>query len=82
VPSSSYIPSSLPNFYVSDPTMVSSSDDNNKDENRPLFFHLPPIGSIEHEPAPTPPLLKWAPTTREATSDLVNDPTDQHRTYS
>jgi hypothetical protein len=55
--------SSIPNFYVSDPILVSSSDDDSEDENPPLPTHLPPVGSIEHEPTPTPPLPRWVHTT-------------------
>jgi hypothetical protein len=34
----------------------SSSNDENEDDNTPLPSHLPPNESIEHEPAPSPPL--------------------------
>jgi hypothetical protein len=49
------------NFYVSAPILVSSSDDDNENENPPLPTHLPLVGSIEHEPT-------------LAIADLVGDP--------
>jgi hypothetical protein len=52
-----FVPSSIP-------IMVSSySNDANEDENPPLPTHLPPDDSIEHEPAPTPPLPIWVRST-------------------
>jgi hypothetical protein len=60
-PSSTFVPSSIP-ILVS-----SSSDDDSEDENPPLPTHLPPDESIEHEPAPAPPLPRWVHSTREAT---------------
>jgi hypothetical protein len=46
------------------PIMVSSSsDDDSEDENPPPPTHLPPDESIEHEPAPTPPLPRWVCST-------------------
>jgi len=81
-PSLASMPSSIPNFSIRDPTSVSSSDNDSEDENTPLPAHLPRVGSIEHEPAPTPQLPKWVHTTQEAVGDLVNDPTDQHHTRS
>jgi len=54
-----FVPSSIPNFYVRDPIRVSSLDDDNEDENPPPPSHLPPDGSIKHEPKPTLPLLRW-----------------------
>jgi hypothetical protein len=77
-----FVPSSLPIFSINDPTLVSSSDDDSEDENPPLPSHLPPVGSIEHEPAPTPQLPRWVHTTREVANDLFDDPTNQHRTRS
>jgi hypothetical protein len=81
-PSSMPLPSSLPNFFVSDPTLVSSSNDDSEDENPPPPAHLPPVGSIEHELAPAPPLPKWVRTTQETVGDLIGDPIDQRRTRS
>jgi hypothetical protein len=51
------------NFPINDPTLIYSSDDDSEDENPPLASHLPLIGSIEHEPTPTPQLLRWVHTT-------------------
>jgi len=63
-PSSTFVPYSIP-------IIVScSSDDDNEDENPPLPIHLPPDESIEHEPAPSPLLLRWVSSTREETGDL------------
>ena len=36
------------------PILVSSSDDESKDENLPLPAPIPLVGSIEHEPALAP----------------------------
>jgi hypothetical protein len=58
--------------------MVSSLDD----ENPPLPSHPPPDESFELEPAPAPPLPRWFHSTREATGDLVGDPSDQRQTRS
>jgi hypothetical protein len=55
-PSSTFVPS-----YVH--ILVSSSDDDNKDENPPLPTHLPLDESIEPEPAPTPLLPRWVHST-------------------
>jgi hypothetical protein len=67
VPSSAYEPSSTFVPY-SVPILVSSSlDDDSEDENPPPPAHLPLDESIEHEPAPTPPLPRWVHSTREAT---------------
>jgi len=51
--------SSLPNFSVSDPIMVSFLDDNSEDENQTFPTHLLPVESIEHEPTLAPILPKW-----------------------
>jgi hypothetical protein len=65
------------------PILVSSSSyDDNEDENRPPPAHPPLDESIKLEPAPTPPLPRWAHSTREAASDLVGDPSNQRRTSS
>jgi hypothetical protein len=82
VPSSACEPSStfVPSFV---PILVSSSlDDDSEDENTPPPTPLPPYESIEHETAPTPSLPRWVRSTREATIDLVSDPSDQRQTYS
>jgi hypothetical protein len=76
VPSLDYEPSSVFVPY-SIPILVSSLDDDNEDENPPLLAHLPLDESIELEPTPTPPLPRWVRSTREATGDLVGDPSDQ-----
>jgi hypothetical protein len=64
------------------PILVSSSDDDSKDENPPSPTHLPPNESIEHVLAPVPPLPRWVCSTREVVGDLASDPTDQHQTHS
>jgi hypothetical protein len=65
------------------PIMVSSSsDDDSEDENPPFLTHLHPDESIEHEPAPTPLLPRWVCSTREAVGDLFGDPSSQHHTCS
>jgi hypothetical protein len=51
-PSLTFVPSFVP-------ILVSSSDDDNEDENPPLPTHLPLDDSIEHEPTPTPLLPRW-----------------------
>jgi hypothetical protein len=74
--SSAYEPSSTFVHY-SIPTMVSSSSNDDSEDESPLFLaHLPPYESIELEPTPTPPLLRWVHSTREATGDLFTDPSD------
>jgi hypothetical protein len=70
-----FVPSSVP-------ILVSSSDDENEDENPPPHAHLPPYESFELEPTPAPPLPRWVCLTREATGDLVGDPSDQRQTRS
>jgi hypothetical protein len=72
-PSSAFVPSSI---------LVSSSNDDSKDENPPPSTHLPLDESFELEPTPTPSLPRWVCSTREATGDLVGDPSDQRRTCS
>ena len=67
-PSSTFVPSSV---------LVSSSDDDSEDENPPLHAHLPLDDSIEHKHEPTPLLPRWVRSTREATGDLIGDPSDQ-----
>jgi hypothetical protein len=82
VPSSTCEPSSTFVSY-SIPILVSfSSDGDNEDENPPPPTHLPPDESIEHEPAPTLLLPRWAHSTREAGGDLFSDPLDQRQTRS
>jgi hypothetical protein len=50
----------MPSFV---PILVSSSDDDNEDENTPAPAHLPPNESFETElalaPALAPPLPRW-----------------------
>lgn len=48
-PSSTFVPSSLLNFYVSDPILVSSSNDDNKDGIPHPLAHLPLDEYIELE---------------------------------
>jgi hypothetical protein len=62
--------------------MVSSSYDESEDENSPPPTHILLVGSIEHEPTPTPPLPRWVCTTSELNGDLPSYPTNQHRAYS
>jgi hypothetical protein len=62
--------------------LVSSSDDDSEDENPPPPAHPPLDESFEPEPALAPPLPRCVCSTREATGDLVSDPSDQHRTHS
>jgi hypothetical protein len=79
VPSSACEPSLA---FVPSYDLVSSSDDDSEDENPPPPAHPPPDESFEPEPAPTPSLPRWVRSTREVASDLVGDPSDQHRTHS
>jgi hypothetical protein len=65
VSSSSCDPSSKFVLYFFSIQVSSSSDDVSEDENPPLPSHLPPNESIEHEPTPSSPLLKWVHSTRE-----------------
>jgi transposase InsO family protein len=74
-PSLVFVPS-----YV--PILVSSSEDESEDENPPPPANLPPDDSFEPEQAPVLPLPRWVRSTREAVGDLVDDPSDQHRTRS
>jgi hypothetical protein len=80
VPSSPCDPSST--FVPSSDILVSSSDDDSEDENKPLPAHLPLAKSFEPEPTPGPPLPRWVCSTQEATGDLVNDPSDQRQIRS
>jgi transposase InsO family protein len=73
--SSAFVP-----YYVL--IMVSSSDDDSEDENKPMPSHLPPDGSFEPEPAPSPQLPRWVRSTWETFGDLVGDPSDQCQTHS
>jgi hypothetical protein len=61
----------------SGPILVTSSDDDNEDENPPLPAHLPVDESIEHEPTPIPPLPRWIFSTIEVVGDLASDPIDK-----
>jgi hypothetical protein len=70
-----FVPSSVP-------ILDSSSDDESEDENPPLPTDTPPDESFEPEQAPVPPLTIWVRSTREATGDLVGDPSNQRRTHS
>jgi hypothetical protein len=79
VPSSACEPSLV---FVPSYVLVSSSDDDSEDENPPPHTHLPPDESLEIEPTPSPPLPRWVHSTREATGDLVGDPSDQRQTRS
>jgi hypothetical protein len=80
VPSSACDPSLTIMPYFVHILVSSSSDDDSEDENPPLPAHIPLDESIEHEPAPTPSLLKWVPSTREAIGDLTGDPSNQCQT--
>jgi hypothetical protein len=66
--SSMFVPSSVPTL------VSSSSNDDSEDENPPLPAHLPLDESIEPKPTPTPSLPRWVCSKREATSDIVGDP--------
>jgi hypothetical protein len=84
-PNSTVVPSSACEPYstfVTSSDLVSSSDDDSEDENPPPPAHPPPDESFELEPTPTPLLPRWVRSTREATGDLVGDPSDQRRTHS
>jgi hypothetical protein len=72
-PYSTFVPSSV---------LVSSSYDDSEDEIPPLPSHLPLDESFEPELAPAPPLPRWVHSTREATGDLVSDPSNQRYTHS
>jgi hypothetical protein len=74
-PSSTVVPSSVP-------ILDSSSDDESEDENPPPPADIPLDESFEPEQALVPPLPRWVRSTREATSDLVGDPSDQRQTRS
>jgi hypothetical protein len=74
-PSSTLMPSSLPNFFfINDPILVSSLHDANEDENPPFPAYLLLYESTEHEPTPTPSLPRWVCSIHEATRDLAADP--------
>jgi hypothetical protein len=79
VPSSTYEPSLV---FVPSYDLVSSSDDDSEYENPPPPTHPPPDESFSPEPTPAPSLPRWVCSTREATGDLVSDPSDQHQTCS
>jgi hypothetical protein len=86
-PNSAGVPSSACEPYLAVvPSSVSildsSSNDDSEDENPPLLADIPPYDSFEPEQAPVPPLPRWVRSTREATGDIVGDPSDQHRTHS
>jgi hypothetical protein len=81
VPSSACEPSSTVVPY-SVPILDSSSDDESEDENPAPPADIPPDESFEPEQAPNPSLPRWVRSTREATGDLVGDPSDQRRTRS
>jgi hypothetical protein len=55
-PSSTFVSSPIP-------ILVSSSEDDNDDENTPLLAHLPLDEFIEHEPTPTPLIPIWVRST-------------------
>jgi hypothetical protein len=80
-PNSTIVSSSVfvPSFV---PILVSSSDDDNEDENPPSPTHLPPDESFEPEPTPSPQLPRWVRSTREAVGDIVGDPSDHRQTRS
>jgi hypothetical protein len=81
VPSSACEPSMafVPCFV---PILDSSSDNESEDENPPPLADIPLNESFEPDQAPVPPLPRWVRSTREATGDLVGDPSDQRRTRS
>jgi hypothetical protein len=81
VPSSACDPSLMfvPSFV---PILVSSSDDDSEDENPPPHAHLPLDESFEPEPTLAYPLPRWVCSTREASGDLIGDPSDQCQTCS
>jgi hypothetical protein len=84
-PNSTFVPSLAfePNSaIVPSCDLVSSLDDDSEDENPPPPAHPHPDESFEPEPAPAPLLPIWARSTREVVGDLVDDPSDQHRTHS
>jgi hypothetical protein len=62
--------------------IYSSSGDVSEDENPPLTTHIPLYEYIEHEPTPTPQISRWVRSTREATGDLVGDPSYKKWTCS
>jgi hypothetical protein len=84
-PNSTIVPSSACEPYstfVPSYDLFSSSDDDSEDENPPSPSHPPPDESFELELEPPPSLPRWVRSTREATSDLVGDPSDQRQTRS
>jgi len=84
-PNSTYVSSSAcepSSTFVSSHVLVSSSDDDNEDENPPPLAHLPPYESFEPAPTPSPPLPRWVISMRNAVGDLVDDLSYQRRTRS
>ena len=72
---------SIPKFSHCNPTLISSLDDENEDENVPLPTHFPPVGSITHEPSSTPPLPRKIHTTCKSIGDIATNPIDQFQTH-
>jgi hypothetical protein len=58
-PFSMIVPSSIPNFSTNAHILVSSSNENNDNENPPMPAHLPPIGSIEQQLALASEFPRW-----------------------
>jgi hypothetical protein len=81
-PSSTIVSSSACEPYSAFVPSYDLADDDSEEENPPPPAHPPPDESFEPEPAPTPLLPRWVRSTREATGDLVGDPSDQCRTRS
>jgi hypothetical protein len=69
-----FVPSSIPMFFVNDPTLFVSLDDDSEDANTSTPTHFPLLGSIENEPTLAPLLPEWAHITWEAIGDVVSDP--------
>jgi len=67
--------SSIPTFFGISPTLVSSStNDDSEDENPTLLTHPPLFEFNENELTPTPQFPTWVHTTQAGIDYLVGDP--------
>jgi len=75
--------SSIPTSFVISPILVSSTTNDDSEDENPIFPTFPPLVEfIENDPTKTPQLPTWFHTTQEGTGDIASDPSYYHHKFS
>jgi hypothetical protein len=79
----SSFPSFISNVCPSAPILVSSSMNNESENDNPTqLAHSPLVEPVEHEPTSTPQLPRWVYTIQEVVGDFASDPFGKRHTCS